>query len=248
MNDANALTTREVRCSACNLPPEVLTSLHADRFESGMTLEDLVGKYGSTEHPLSESGLRRHMAKHAAAPEDAGTSEPGTVYLRAGADGLATDTKMGNDLDGHALLEAGVRTLAEMVDTLAREYREAVAQQRSQPAERAFSKFMKAQAELAKCVKQLEVRRIIRNEFHKTVPQIVQGIVGASIRATLPLMREYAEQLRAEVGEYVRGNVNADELLKRLLRYEVHVPQEVAGRMRTAMTEALKAEEAKVQG
>jgi hypothetical protein len=153
---------------------------------------------------------------------------------------------MGNELDGQALLEAGTRTLAEIVETLAREYREALAQQRLQVAERAFTKFMRAQSELAKCVKQVEAGRIIRNEFRKTLPGIVQSITAASMRAILPLMREYAEQLREEVGEYVRGNVNADELLKRLLRYEVQLPNEVAARMKAAMTGALKREEATI--
>jgi hypothetical protein len=239
----NVLKTCEVRCSACKLPPEVRAALNADRLQNGLTFEDLVGKYGFS----SPSGLRRHFARHAAAPDHDPTSEPGTVHEHTNAEVASPDDLARTGLDGHTLLEAGTRTLAEMVEALAREYREAVAQQRAQQAERAFSKFMKAQAELAKCVRQLEAGRIIRNEFRKTVPQIVQGITAASIRSTLPLIREYAERLREEVGEYVRCNVSADELLKRLLRYEVQVPHEVAARMRAAMTQALQTEEAKVQ-
>jgi len=133
-----------------------------------------------------------------------------------------------------------------MVEALAQEYKDAVSQQRPQAAERAFTKFMKAHGELAKALKQVEAGRTVRSEFRKTIPRIVQEITAASIRATLPLIRQYAEQMRSEVGEYVRGNVSADELLKRLLRYEVQLPNEVAARMKAAMTGALKSEEATI--
>ena len=84
---------------------------------------------------------------HAAEPEDSSMAEAGGA---PGADPAACGTTPGDDLDGHALLEAGTRTLGETVEALAREYREAASQQRAQGAERAFTKFMKAQSELAK--------------------------------------------------------------------------------------------------
>lgn len=140
---------------------------------------------------------------------------------------------------GHGACSRSSRCLEE-------EYR-TVAQRSPQSAQRVLAELLKAHALLARSVKQLEEGRRGREEFRKTVPKIVQGITGAGIRSTLPFIRQYTETLREEVGEYVRGNVKADELLKRLLRYEAQAPQEVAARMRTAMTEALKTEEEKVQ-
>ena len=213
---------------------------------SGLGFEALAARYALAERPLSESGIRRHFARHVAQPEDSSMS--GTEAPENGLDAGAAsrdDTTLGDDLDGHALLEAGTRTLGEMVEALAREYREAASQQRAQGAERAFTKFMKAQSELAKCVRQVEVGRRVRNEFRQTVPEIVGRCTLAAMHSILPVMRENATRLREEVVEYSHGRLSAEELWNRLLRYEVEWPREIATRMKAAQAEALKSEEAR---
>jgi len=245
MDDQHIVIARaSSRCSACKLPEDVLAALHRDRFESGIGFETLAGKYALPERPLSESGVRRHFARHVTEPEDSSISEAGGA---PGADPAACGTTPGDDLDGHALLEAGTRTLGEMVEALAREYREAASQQRAQGAERAFTKFMKAQSELAKCVRQVEVGRRVRNEFRQTVPEIVGRCTLAAMHSILPVMRENAKRIRDEVVEYSQGTLSREEFWNRLMRYEVEWPREIATRMKSAQTEALKGEEVKVQ-
>ncbi len=246
MEDANVLKRREARCSACKLPAEVLAALHADRFENGMTFEDLVGKYGSAEHSLSESGLRRHMAKHAAVPQNSPISEP--AASEEGLDTASTTfAKPGGELDAHGLLEGGTKTLFEVVKTLEEEYR-TTTQRNPQAAQRVLDKLLKAHALLARSVKQLEDGRTVRNEFRQIVPEIVQRCTSAALLSILPVIREGAERSREDVNEYVQGHLSAGELRSRLLRYDLEVRNEVGLRMKAAMTEALKAEEAKVQG
>ena len=248
MNEQNLVTLRRsTRCSACKLPEEVLGAFHQDRFESGMGFERLALKY-SQHRPLSEAGVRRHFTRHAAGPSDSSIS--GTEAPANGLDAGAAsrdDTTPSDDLDGHALLEAGTRTLGEMVEALAREYREAASQQRAQGAERAFTKFMKAQSELAKCVRQVEVGRRVRNEFRQTVPEIVGRCTLAAMHSILPVMRENAKRIRDEVVEYSQGTLSREEFWNRLMRYEVEWPREIPTRMKAAQTEALKGEEVKVQ-
>ena len=245
MNDPNVEKARaSKRCSACKLPEEALAALHQDRFENGLGFEPLAQKYALPDRPLSESGCRRHFNRHVPEPEDSSISEAGGA---PGADPAACGTTPGDDLDGHALLEAGTRTLGEMVEPLAREYREAASQQRAQVAERAFTKFMKAQSELAKCVKQLEAGRTARNEFRQTVPEIVGRCTLAAMHSILPVMRENAKRIRDEVVEYSQGTLSREEFWNRLMRYEVEWPREIATRMKAAQTEALKGEEVKVQ-
>src|SRR5436190_3781432 len=245
MNDPNVEKARaSTRCSACKLPADMLAALHADRFENGTSFEALAGKFALPERPLSESGVRRHFARHAAEPEDSSMSEAGVA---PGADPAACGTTPGDDLDGHALLEAGTRTLREMVEALAREYRAAASQQRAQVAERAFTKFMKAQSELAKCMRQVEVGRRVRNEFRQTVPEIVGRCTLAAMHSILPVMRENAKRIRDDVVEYLQGTLSWEEFWNRLMRYDVEWPREIATRMKAAQTEALKGEEVKVQ-
>src|SRR5882724_6926405 len=93
------------------------------------------------------------------------------------------------ELDAHGLLAGGTKTLFEVVKMLEEEYRSST-QRNPQAAQRVLDKLLKAHALLARSVKQLEEGRTVREEFRKTVPQIVQGITAASIRSTLPLMRE----------------------------------------------------------
>ena len=244
MDETNVLKTREVRCSACKLPADVLAALHGDRFENGMTFEDLVGKYGSAGYSVSESGLRRHMAKHAAVPEDSPIS--GAAASGDGLDpALNSFVNSGGELDAHALLEGGTRTLFEVVKMLEEEYR-TTAQQNPQSAQRVLDKLLKAHALLARSVKQLEEGRTVRDGFRKTVPQIVDQITSAALRAILPVMRENAEQMREDVVEYAHGRLSADEFGTRLMRLEVEWPREVGTRMKAATREALKTEEAKV--
>jgi hypothetical protein len=237
MDYANILKKREPRCTACRLPVEVLAELHRDRFEEAMTFDALVGKY---ESHLSPSGLRRHMSRHAISPEDQAMSERGNVGVQA--DVARAESLAGEDFDPHALLESGTRTLAEMVETLAQEYKDAVSQQRPQAAERVFAKFMKAHGELAKAVKQVEVGRAVQSEFRKTIPRIIERCASTALLAILPLIRECAERWGDDVDEYVDGKLRLDELRSRLRNYDLGVRTEVAARMKAAMTEALQAE------
>ena len=109
MNDPNVEKARaSKRCSACKLPEEALAALHQDRFENGLGFEPLAQKYALPDRPLSESGCRRHFNRHVPEPEDSSISEAGGA---PGADPAACGTTPGDDLDGHALLEAGTRTL-----------------------------------------------------------------------------------------------------------------------------------------
>jgi len=248
MTDPNLVTPLAVspRCSACKLPSELLTAFHRDRFEQGMTFEALALEYALPEHPLSESGVRRHFARHVDEPENSQISG-----ADASGNGLEDAPTLGNTaddgLDSHALLEAGARTLAEIVRTLGREYQTA-AQEHPQVAERAFGKFMKAHIALAKSVKQLEDGRVQRAEFQRTIPEIVRRLTTEAVRSILPVMRENAENVRQDVVEYAHGRLSAEDFSARLLRLELEWPKEVGLRMRAATTEALKAEEARVEG
>jgi hypothetical protein len=244
MDEENVVSERaSTRCFVCRLPDEVLANLHADRFEGGMGFEALARKYGLPDRPLSESGCRRHFARHVVEPQGDDLFEPASADVYTDAAASTPDTPAGNDLDGLALLEAGTKTLAEMVQTLAHEHREAV-QQRPQAAERAFAKFMKAQSELAKSVRQLEAGRAVREEFRKTVPAIVERCTLALMRSIVPLMRANAAKVCDEVIEYENGRLGAEEFFVRLARLEAVWPKEVALRLKAARIEALRAEEA----
>ena len=61
-------------------------------------------------------------------------------------------------------------------------------------------------------------------------------------------MRKNAEQVREDVVEYSHGRLSPEDFSARLLLLEREWPKEVGVRLRAATTEALKAEEAKVQG
>jgi len=242
MDDSNVLKMRDVRCSACKLPAEVLAALHADRFEHGMGFEALARKYTLPDRPLSESGCRRHFARHVPEPEDSPISEAEEAL---GAD-PATGIEPADELDGHAVLEASTNALTEMMDSLVREHRAVVARN-PREAERLLGVFMKVQAQLQRSLKERDQSRARRQEFLKTIPPIVQRCTTAVMKATLPLIRQGAERLHAEVGEYVQGNVSAQELWNALLRYEVELPREVAATMGEAMREALKTEQATLE-
>jgi hypothetical protein len=243
MEDANILKMREIRCSACKLPVDVLAALHADRFENGMTFEDSVGKYGTAEHPLSESGLRRHFARHAAERADSPISEAEEML---GAD-PAANTEPTEGLDGHAVLEASAKALTEMMDALVREHRTVVGRN-PREAERILGVFMKVQAQLQRSLKARDESRVRQQEFRKTIPPIVQRCTAVVMKAILPLIRQSAERLREEVGAYVQGRQSAEQLWNVLLGYEVQLPREVGARMGEAMREALKTEEARARG
>lgn len=244
MTDPNVVTPQPVpRCLACKLPTEVRDALHGDRFEGGMSFEALAMKYSLADHRLSESGLRRHFARHAPEPE--------VLSIQGGdADGNgaeAISTSFGNTaddaLDGYALLEAGTRSLVEIIRTLEQEYRSA-AQRTPQAADRLFDKLLKAQAMLARSVEQLHDARALREEFRKTVPQIVDRCASEACRSLASLMRENAKALRQDVVDVGNGTLSFDEFWNRLLRYENAWPMEVGKRMKVATTEALRAEEA----
>src|SRR5713101_10095582 len=91
MDDQHIVIARASSCcSACKLPEDVLAALHRDRFESGIGFETLAGKYALPERPLSESGVRRHFARHAPAPEDSPMPEgetPGNALDAGGVGG-----------------------------------------------------------------------------------------------------------------------------------------------------------------
>ena len=211
---------------------------------SGTGFETLAGKYAQPERSLSESGVRRHFSRHAPEPEDSPISE---AEGAPGADPAACGTEHGEELDGRAVLEASTKALTEMMDSLVREHRAVVARN-PREAERILGVFMKVQGQLSRLLKERDEGRARREEFRKSILPIVQRCTSAVMKATLPLIRQNAERLREEVGEYVLGKLGAEELRQRLLQYEVRLPTEVAARMKAAMTDALAAEEAKVQG
>ena len=69
MNDGNVENARaSTRCYVCKLPTEALAALHHDRFQNGMGFETLARKYAQPERSLSESGVRRHFARHVPEP------------------------------------------------------------------------------------------------------------------------------------------------------------------------------------
>ncbi len=82
-----------------------------------------------------------------------------------------------------------------------------------------------------------EVGKMLEDEYRAVAqrsPQNAQRVLD-KLKAHALLARsvkqlEEGRTVREEVGEYVRGNVSADELLKRLLRYEVQVPQDLQPR------------------
>lgn len=247
MNEPNVVNLqRSTRCSACKLPDDVLASLHQDRFRGGMGFGKLALKYA--EHrPLSEPGVRRHFTGHVSVDENSSIprGEPSTNAVDAVPS--SGGTAPADNLDPNALLETGTQILGEMVQALAQEYREAATQQRAQAADRAFTKFMKAHAELTKAVRQVEAGRAARDEFRKTIPGIVQRCTSTAMHAILPVMRQNAAKVRDEIVEYSNGRLSGEEFWKRLVRYEFEWPEAVGAAMRKAQTEALKTEEAKVE-
>lgn len=245
MDETNVLKRHEVRCSACTLPGDILVALHRDRFEHVLAFEALAEKYGFADHPLSESGVRRHFARHAAAPQyspmsggrDAGDSDDATTAFG----------RVNAELDPDALLEAGTATLVRIVQGIEREYRNAL-QERPQVAERVLVKFLRAQTVLAKSAKQLQEARKSRHEFRKTIPQIIQRCTDDATRSLAGVMRENASKVREDVVEYAHGRLSPEAFSARLVALEHEWPREVGLRIRAATTQALKEEEAKVQG
>lgn len=241
MDDSNLLRIREPRCSACRLAPEALAALHRNRFEDMLTFEELALKNG-----LSDSSIRRHLRRHALAPEKGSVAEPANLDAETDPDTLPPNGSAGDDLDSHALLQAGVKTLGEMVQALANEYRVAV-QQHPQVAERAFTKFMKAQSELAKSVKQLEAGRTVRDEFRKTVPRLVERVTTEAVGSIATLMREIGKRLREDFTSVCDERLSLDEFWNRLMQYENAWPIEIGTRMKAATKAALTVEDARVQ-
>lgn len=242
MNDDNVVTERaSTRCFACKLPAELLDVMHADRFERGMGFEVLARKYALPDRPLSESGCRRHFARHVVEPEDSRISNTADL---PGGDGAAGDTERSDGLDGHAVLEASTKALTEMMDSLVREYR-AIVGRNPREAERLLGLFMKVQGQLQRSLKARDEGRVRQLEFRQTVPQIVQRCTTQLVRSILPVMRENAAKLRDEVVEYSKGQLSAEDFWNHLVLYEIEWPKEVGLRLRAATTEVLKMEESK---
>jgi len=179
---------------------------------------------------------RRHFARHVSEPEFWPISEAETP---------ANDSRSGDELDAHAILESSTKALTEMMESLVRQYRATAAQQ-PYAAERLLTTFMKVQAALARSLKQRDDDQLRREEFRKTVPQIVERCTSEAMLSILPLMRKNMTNLHEEVTEYANGTLGVEEFWRRLVRYEVEWPKEVGARMRVAQTQALKAEEVKV--
>lgn len=239
MNDDTVQAERaSTRCFVCKLPTELLAALHADRFQNGMGFETIARKYAQPDRPLSESGCRRHFARHVIEPENLSIADGEGVADLGAADG-AED---GDELDGHAVLQASTKALTEMMDSLVREHRAVVARN-PREAERVLGVFMKAQGQLQRSLKQRDENRARREEFRKTIPHIVQRCSAEAARLIMPVMREHAANLRDEIVEYSHGRLSPEDLWSRLVRYEVEWPKQVGERMRVAQLQALKAEE-----
>ena len=132
---------------------------------------------------------RRHFARHVSEPEFWPISEAETP---------ANDSRSGDELDAHAILESSTKALTEMMESLVRQYRATAAQQ-PYAAERLLTTFMKVQAALARSLKQRDDDQLRREEFRKTVPQIVERCTSEAMRSILPLMRQNMTNLREEV-------------------------------------------------
>src|SRR5882724_11995898 len=139
MNDENVVNGRaSSRCFACKLPADMLAALHADRFQNGLGFEALARKYALPERPLSESGIRRHFARHVTQPQDSSISE-----AEAPVNGLDAGV-VGGELDAQAVLEAGTKALTEMMTSLVQEHRAVVARN-PREAERLLTALIKVQ-------------------------------------------------------------------------------------------------------
>lgn len=247
MNTENIVTPRaSARCSACKLPPEVLSALHRDRFEGRLGFEALAAKYERSDLPLSESGVRRHFARHVAEAELSSFVEEMTSQDETNLSSNSSDNATAN-LNPDALLESGAKTLAELINALDQEYRAAV-QRGPQAADRTFAKVLKAQTLLARIAKQLQDGRIKRNEFRRTVPEIVVRCTSAAGKACVAVMRENANLVRQYVHDFLAGSMSEEDLQVRLVRVEIEWAKEVWTSLRIARTEALQAEEAQLRG
>jgi len=236
MDEAKVLKMREIRCSVCRMNDQELLELHRDRFENGLTFEVLVRKYGRPERNLSESGIRRHMRRHAAEPEDSPISEvvdTSEERATAGAD-------RGAGFDGEALLATGTKNLAGVIDRLTQEIHA-----HPQAAGRLFDKLFKAQGLLARSVKQVDEARALREEFRKTIKPIIDRITSEAIRSIASVMRENGKKVRDNFMEVANERMTVDEFWSRLSTAENEWPKEVGTRMRTATDEALKTDEAR---
>jgi len=133
------------------------------------------------------------------------------------------------------------------MDSLVREHRTVVARN-PREAERLLGVFMKVQGQLQRSLKERDAGRTRREEFRQAIPLIVDRITSAAMHPILGLMRRNAEQVREDVVEYSHGRLSPEDFSARLLLLEREWPKEVVVWLRAATTEALKAEEAKVQG
>lgn len=241
MTDGNVPNVRvSTRCSACKLEAELLTELHRDRFENGLGYEALAMKYRQPHLPLSEAGCRRHFTRHVSVPPESAICEPD-------ADQPHGDHASNAQCDGYAVLENGTRILAGLVESLAEEYRTA-GQHGPQGVERAFSKYIKAQSELAKCVKQLETSRMLKDKLRQTIPHIAECFTESAIRSMLTVVREHAQRVRDDAVEYSHGRLTPQEMHSRLLRYEFEWANDHGAKLRQAQRDAVKAGEAKLEG
>jgi len=154
------------------------------------------------------------------------------------------------ELDGHTVLEASTKALTEMMDALVRQHRDVVARN-PREAERLLGVFMKVQGQLQRSLKERDESRARREEFRKTVPQIVDRCISETCRSIASLMRENGKKLREGIVEVASQRLSLGEFWNRLTQYENAWPIEVATRMKAARVEALRAalraEEAKVQ-
>ena len=92
-----------------------------------------------------------------------------------------------------------------MMESLVRQYRATAAQQ-PYAAERLLTTFMKVQAALARSLKQRDDDQLRREEFRKTVPQIVERCTSEAMRSILPLMSQNMTNLREEVRKWDAGS------------------------------------------
>jgi len=241
MTDGNVVNARaSTRCSACKLEAEVLTELHRDRFEHGLGFEALAKKYGQPHLPLSEAGCRRHFTRHVSVPTDSAICEPQ-------ADQPGGDHASNAQCDGYPFLENTTRILAGLVESLAEEYRTA-GQHGPQGVERAFSKYIRAQSELVKCVKQLDAWRMLKDKLRQTIPHIADCFTESAIRSMLVVVREHAHKVRDDVVEYAHGRLSPQDMHSRLLRYEYEWQEDHGAKLRLAQKVAVKAGEAKLEG
>jgi len=247
VEDSTRMKSRTLpRCSVCRLPATTLARVHEDRLRSHLTLGAITGELREAGHDISESALRRHLGRHVPALDFSPILQAGRPQEKPATIATAFDNLIGKELDAHAALEAGTSALVEMMQALVRDFRAAPGQ-RSQVGERVLGQFLKMQNALVRSLKELEVGRTKRDEFRRIVPQIVDRIVTEAVRSIASVMRENGKRLREDIVEVGNERMTLDEFWSRLSRYENEWAMEVGTRMRTATTEALKAEEAKVQ-